>query len=45
MCVRKITYLAIVNTFFKKSNTMSVVRFGVSFEKQVLDALDSMLTE
>lgn len=40
-----IPYIATNNTFIKKSNTMSVVRFGVSFEKEVLDALDEYVQE
>jgi CopG family nickel-responsive transcriptional regulator len=38
-------YIANNNTFIKKSNTMSVVRFGVSFEREVLDALDEYVQE
>jgi len=34
-----------INTILKKRNTMSVVRFGVSFEKEVLDALDEYVNE
>lgn len=34
-----------LNTYIKKSNTMSVVRFGVSFEKEILDALDEYVLE
>ena len=45
MCFGKNLYIAIVNTFLYNSNTMSVVRFGVSFEKEVLDALDEYVQE
>jgi len=34
-----------INTIFLKRNTMSVVRFGVSFEQDVLDALDEYVKE
>ena len=34
-----------LNTYLKKGNTMSVVRFGVSFEKGILDALDEYVLE
>ena len=34
-----------LNTYLKKGNTMSVVRFGVSFEKEVLEALDEYVLE
>lgn len=37
--------MAGINTIFKIRNTMSVVRFGVSFEKEVLDALDEYVEE
>ncbi len=41
----KFSILAALNTYIKKSNTMSVVRFGVSFEKEILDALDEYVLE
>jgi len=37
--------LASDNTNWQKRNTMSVVRFGVSFEKEILDALDEYVEE
>ncbi len=39
------TYIANLNTNREIRNTMSVVRFGVSFEKEVLDALDEYVEE
>ncbi len=43
--LKKIHIFANLNTFIQKRNTMSVVRFGVSFEKEVLDALDEYVLE